>query len=49
MGYDSHKIMAKTNPQNRHLGYAGVRTYGQTRDAQLEQLRGAGCTKIYRE
>jgi DNA invertase Pin-like site-specific DNA recombinase len=25
------------------------RTYGQTLDAQLEQLRGAGCTKIYRE
>jgi DNA invertase Pin-like site-specific DNA recombinase len=23
--------------------------YGQTLDAQLEQLRGAGCTKIYRE
>jgi DNA invertase Pin-like site-specific DNA recombinase len=22
--------------------------YGQTLDAQLEQLRGAGCTKIYR-
>jgi DNA invertase Pin-like site-specific DNA recombinase len=26
-----------------------VSTYGQTLDAQLEQLRGAGCTKIYRE
>jgi DNA invertase Pin-like site-specific DNA recombinase len=38
-----------TNPQNRRLGYAGVGTYGQTLDAQLEQLRGAGCTKIYRE
>jgi DNA invertase Pin-like site-specific DNA recombinase len=38
-----------TNPQNRRLGYAGVSTYGQTLDAQLEQLRGAGCTKIYRE
>jgi hypothetical protein len=24
-------------------------TYGQTLDAQLEQLRGAGCTRIYRE
>ena len=22
---------------------------GQTLDSQLEQLRGAGCTKIYRE
>ena len=33
-------------------GYAcftRVSTYGQTLDAQLEQLRGAGCTKIYRE
>jgi DNA invertase Pin-like site-specific DNA recombinase len=29
--------------------YARVSTYGQTLDAQLEQLRGAGCTKIYRE
>lgn len=31
------------------LCYARVSTYGQTLDAQLEQLRGAGCTKIYRE
>jgi hypothetical protein len=30
-------------------GYAGVSIYGQTLDVQLEQLRGAGCTKIYRE
>jgi DNA invertase Pin-like site-specific DNA recombinase len=41
--------MAETKPQNRRLGYARVSTYGQTLDAQLEQLRGAGCTKIYRE
>jgi DNA invertase Pin-like site-specific DNA recombinase len=41
--------MTKTHPQNRRLGYARIRTYGQTLDAQLEQLRGAGCTKIYRE
>src|SRR5260370_6418317 len=26
-----------------------VSTYGQTLNAQLEQLRGAGCTRIYRE
>jgi DNA invertase Pin-like site-specific DNA recombinase len=26
-----------------------VSTYGQTLDAQLEQLRGAGCTKIFHE
>src|SRR5437899_5811555 len=41
--------MPKNEPQNRRLGYARVSTYGQTLDAQLEQLRGAGCTKIYRE
>ena len=41
--------MPKNQPQNRRLGYARVSTYGQTLDAQLEQLRGAGCTKIYRE
>jgi DNA invertase Pin-like site-specific DNA recombinase len=41
--------MTATHPQNCRLGYARVSTYGQTLDAQLEQLRGAGCTKIYRE
>jgi len=41
--------MTETHPQNRRLGYARVSTYGQTLDAQLEQLRGAGCTKIFRE
>jgi DNA invertase Pin-like site-specific DNA recombinase len=41
--------MAKNEPQNRRLGYARVSTYGQTLDVQLERLRGAGCTKIYRE
>src|SRR6202035_892041 len=41
--------MTRTDPQNHPLGYARVSTYGQTLDAQLEQLRGAGCTKIYRE
>jgi DNA invertase Pin-like site-specific DNA recombinase len=41
--------MTKNQPQNRRLGYARVSTYGQTLDAQLEQLCGEGCTKIYRE
>jgi DNA invertase Pin-like site-specific DNA recombinase len=41
--------MTGIHPQNRRLGYARVSTYGQTLDAQLDQLRGAGCTKIYRE
>jgi DNA invertase Pin-like site-specific DNA recombinase len=49
MGYASYKIMTEMYPENRRLSYARVSTYGQTLEAQLEQLRGAGCTKIYRE
>ena len=41
--------MTETEPQNRRLGYARVSTYGQTLDAQLEQLRADGCARIYRE
>jgi DNA invertase Pin-like site-specific DNA recombinase len=40
---------AKPSPDTRRLGYARVSTYGQTLDAQLEQLRAEGCAKIYRE
>jgi len=41
--------MTEKIPPSRRLGYARVSTCGQTLDAQLEQLRGAGCAKIYRE
>ena len=41
--------MPEKNLPSQPLGYARVSTYGQTLDAQLDQLRGAGCTKIYRE
>jgi DNA invertase Pin-like site-specific DNA recombinase len=43
------KTKAEPPPENRRLGYARVSTVGQTLDSQLEQLRGIGCTKIYRE
>ncbi len=41
--------MTESHPQNRIVGYARVSTYGQTLDAQLEQLKAVGCTKVYRE
>jgi DNA invertase Pin-like site-specific DNA recombinase len=41
--------MTETQPQPRRLGYARVSTYGQTLDAQLEQLKAEGCAKVYRE
>ena len=41
--------MTETTPEIRRLGYARVSTYGQTLDAQLEQLTADGCSKVYRE
>lgn len=41
--------MPEKNPPNRPIGYARVSNYGQTHGAQLDQLRAAGCGKIYRE
>ena len=41
--------MVETNSSKSPLGYARVSTYGQTLDAQLDQLRIEGCAKIYRE
>lgn len=41
--------MTETSSQNRRLGYARVSTYGQTLDAQLDQLTAEGCSRIYRE
>jgi hypothetical protein len=40
------KTKAKPPPENRHLGYARVSTYGQTLDSQLEQLRAAGSAPL---
>ena len=41
--------MTAKNSQNRPVGYARVSTYGQTLDAQLGQLKAAGCGRVYRE
>jgi DNA invertase Pin-like site-specific DNA recombinase len=41
--------MVETHAEKGLIGYTRVSIVGQTLDSQLEQLRGGGCTKIYRE
>jgi DNA invertase Pin-like site-specific DNA recombinase len=41
--------MTESQPKTRRLGYARVSTYGQTLDAQLDQLHRDGCGTIFRE
>ena len=41
--------MTESDSPLRLIGYARVSTYGQTLDAQLDQLRAEGCAKLYRE
>ena len=46
---DYPKDMTKISFKIHRVGYARVSTYDQTLNAQLEQLRGAGCGHVYCE
>ena len=41
--------MIETSPQSRIIDYARVSTHWQTLDAQLAQLKAAGCARVCRE
>ena len=41
--------MNTSDAPSRLVGYARVSTFGQTLEAQLEQLTAAGCRPVYRE
>ena len=49
MGYTSHKIWPKINRKTAVSAMPASAPMGRPSTPQLEQLRGAGCTKIYRE
>jgi DNA invertase Pin-like site-specific DNA recombinase len=49
MGHAFRTICPKRTPLSRPLRYSRFSTNGQTLDAQLDQLRAAGCAKICRE
>jgi len=44
-----HEMTLAKSPSPRLVGYARVSTYGQTLEAQLEQLQAAGCGVVFRE